>query len=130
MIEKIMECGAKDVTVSPAITKKGRPTNLVSVICDSESMNSILELLISETGTLGVRIRTSERFVVPRTIITSSLQINDKSFDIRYKTNVKNYNNFKIEADDIAFVANTLKIPFRQSEELIKTAIKQKINKK
>jgi len=130
MIEKIMDCGAKDVTVSPAITKKGRPTNLVSVICDSESMNSILELLISETGTLGVRIRTSERFVVPRTIITSSLEINGKLFDIRYKTNVKNYNNFKIEADDIAFVANTLKIPFRQSEELIKTAIKQKINKK
>jgi len=130
MIEKIMDCGAKDVTVSPAITKKGRPTNLVSVICDSESMNSILELLISETGTLGVRIRTSERFVVPRTIITSSLEINGKSFDIRYKTNVKNYNNFKIEADDIAFVANTLKIPFIQSEELIKTAIKQKINKK
>ena len=125
-----MDCGAKDVTVSPAITKKGRPTNLVSVICDSESMNSILELLISETGTLGVRIRTSERFVVPRTIITSSLEINGKLFDIRYKTNVKNYNNFKIEADDIAFVANTLKIPFRQSEELIKTAIKQKINKK
>jgi len=53
LIEKIMAYGAKDVTITSAITKKGRPTNLVSVICDSESMNAILELLVSETGTLG-----------------------------------------------------------------------------
>ena len=33
-IEKLMENGAKDVTVSHAITKKGRPSQLVSVICD------------------------------------------------------------------------------------------------
>src|SRR3990172_2754990 len=68
LIEKIMAYGAKDVTITSAITKKGRPTNLVSVICDSESMNAILELLVSETGTLGVRVRTSERYTVPRTI--------------------------------------------------------------
>jgi len=60
MIEKIMAQGAKDVTISSAITKKGRPTNLVSVICDSDTMNSIMDLLVTETGTLGVRIRTSE----------------------------------------------------------------------
>jgi len=60
MIEKIMNNGAKDVTVSSAITKKGRPTHLVTIICDSNSMNTLVELLISETGTLGVRVRTSE----------------------------------------------------------------------
>ena len=49
MIEKIMAHGAKDVTISSAITKKGRPTNLVSVICDSDNMNSIMDLLITET---------------------------------------------------------------------------------
>ena len=43
MIEKIMAHGAKDVTISSAITKKGRPTNLVSVICDSDTMNSIMD---------------------------------------------------------------------------------------
>ena len=37
MNEKIMAHGAKDVTISSAITKKGRPTNLVSVICDSDT---------------------------------------------------------------------------------------------
>jgi len=68
MIEKIMEHGAKDVTVSHAITKKGRPTNIVSVICDSNKVNALTDLLISETGTLGVRIRSSERYIVPCSI--------------------------------------------------------------
>ncbi|KRT62124.1 MAG: hypothetical protein XU09_C0001G0187 [Thaumarchaeota archaeon CSP1-1] len=78
LIEKIMAYGAKDVTITSAITKKGRPTNLVSVICDSESMNAILELLVSETGTLGVRVRTSERYTVPRTIEKISITIRFK----------------------------------------------------
>ena len=64
LLEKIMTCGAKDVTISSAITKKGRPTNLVNVICDSSFVNEILDLLVTETGTLGVRVRTSDRFVV------------------------------------------------------------------
>ena len=46
-IEKLIENGAKDVTVSHAITKKGRPTQLVSVICDSKNtVNSLLKILI------------------------------------------------------------------------------------
>ena len=36
-----MEHGAKDVTVTHAITKKGRPTQLVSVICDSQNAQFI-----------------------------------------------------------------------------------------
>ena len=38
-----MENGAKDVTVSHAITKKGRPSQLVSVICDPKNTNSLLK---------------------------------------------------------------------------------------
>ena len=38
-IEKIMNKGAKDVSIYHGITKKGRSTNLISVICDDSSMN-------------------------------------------------------------------------------------------
>jgi len=91
MIEKIMAQGAKDVTISSAITKKGRPTNLVSVICDSDTMNSIMDLLVTETGTLGVRVRTSERYIVPRAVKTLSVNIQGQSFDVRYK--IRDLNN-------------------------------------
>ena len=41
-IEKLMENGAKDVTVSHAITKKGRPSQLVSVICDPNNTDKLV----------------------------------------------------------------------------------------
>jgi len=128
MIEKIMAYGAKDVTISSAITKKGRPTNLVSVICDSDTMNSIMDLLVTETGTLGVRVRTSQRYIVPRTVKTISVDIQGQSFDVRYKTReLNNGSHFKIESDDIKAISGVLSISFKETEELLNQEIRKKL---
>ena len=128
MIEKIMAHGAKDVTISSAITKKGRPTNLVSVICDSDTMNSIMDLLVTETGTLGVRVRTSERYIVPRAVKTLSVNIQGQSFDVRYKTReLNNGSHFKIESDDIKEISGVLSISFKETEELLNQEIRKKL---
>ena len=125
MIEKIMSNGAKDVTITPGITKKGRPTQLISVICDSESMNSILELLVAETKTLGVRIRNSERYVVPRSIEQNMVEIDGHKFPVHYKI-VKGNTHFKIEFEDIKSISNSLNRPFHQIEHLIREKIMEK----
>jgi hypothetical protein len=130
LIEKIMSSGAKDVTISSAITKKGRPTHLVSVICDSSTVNSILELLIRETGTLGVRVRTSERFTVPRTIKSIPINIEGRNFMVHYKTSNIGFNNFKLEYDDVKMISNSLNKSYRETEELIKNQVKTKLNSK
>jgi len=128
MIEKIMAQGAKDVTISSAITKKGRPTNLVSVICDSDTMNSIMDLLVTETGTLGVRIRTSERYIVPRAVKTVSVNIQGQSFDVRYKTrDLNNGSHFKVESDDIKKISDVLSISFKETEELLNQEVRKKL---
>jgi len=128
MIEKIMAQGAKDVTISSAITKKGRPTNLVSVICDSDTMNSIMDLLVTETGTLGVRIRTSERYIVPRAVKTVSVNIQGQSFDVRYKTrDLNNGSHFKIESDDVKEISGVLSISFKETEELLNQEVRKEI---
>jgi len=128
MIEKIMAHGAKDVTISSAITKKGRPTNLVSVICDSDTMNSIMDLLVTETGTLGVRVRTSQRYIVPRAVKTISVNIQGQSFDVRYKTReLNNGSHFKIESDDIKEISGVLSISFKETEELLNQEIRKKL---
>ena len=124
MIEKIMSNGAKDVTITSGITKKGRPTQLISVICDSESMNSILELLVAETKTLGVRIRNSERYVVPRSIEQDTVEIDGHKFPVHYKI-VNGDSHFKIEFEDIKSISNSLNLSFNQTEELLR----EKINK-
>lgn len=127
MLEKIMDKGAKDVTITPAITKKSRPTHLISAICDTDSMNSVLDLLFSETGTLGIRVRASERFIVPRSIVKTTITIQDKKFPIQYKIIGKD-KNFKIESDDIKSIAESINKSYKQTEELIRHIIKKELS--
>ena len=123
-IEKLMENGAKDVTVSHAITKKGRPSQLVSVICDPKNSHLLLNLLITETRTLGVRIRTSERYVVPRKILESIVTIQNKIFTIHYKISNSEY--FKLEYEDVKSISNQLNLSFNKTEELLRDQIKKR----
>jgi hypothetical protein len=128
-VDKIMANGARDVSIIPATTKKGRPSHIISVICKPDTANKLLDLLVSETGTLGVRVRTSERFIVPRKILTTKIRLRGKSFTVQYKVAKINSNTkrFKIEYDDIREIASKLSLPFKQTEELIKSEIKKQL---
>ena len=123
-IEKLMENGAKDVSVSHAITKKGRPSQLVSVICDSNNTNSLLKILINETRTLGVRIRNSQRYLVPRKILESTVTLENQNFTIHYK--ISDSEHFKLEYDDVKSISNQLSLSFNKTEELLREQIKKK----
>jgi len=123
-IEKLMTNGAKDVTVSHAITKKGRPSQLVSIICDPNNTNSLLKILINETRTLGVRIRNSQRYVVPRKILESIVTLENQNFTIHYK--ISDSEHFKLEYDDVKSISNQLNLSFNKTEELLREQIKKK----
>ncbi|EGG42096.1 hypothetical protein Nlim_1111 [Candidatus Nitrosarchaeum limnium SFB1] len=124
MIEKIMENGAKDVSIYHGITKKGRPTNLITVICDDASMHDIVDILVTETGTLGIRISTSDRFIVPRTSHNAKLILDGKEFVVKYKVSTfKGKNHFKIEFDDLKLISNKLNKSIKETESLIRTKI-------
>ncbi len=125
VVDRVMASGAKDISIIPTIAKKGRPSHIISVICDSDSVNQILDVLVSETGTLGVRIRPSDRFIVPRKTLTMKVKIHNKDFTVRCK--VTKSKQFKVEYDDIRFIAQQLSMTFRQTEELIKAQVKNQI---
>ncbi len=124
LIEKIMQDGAKDASIYHGITKKGRPTNLVSIICDNNTYEKIADTLITETGTLGIRVTTSNRLIVPRTIREVKLNFNGKIFTVKYKVSVfKGKSNFKIEFDDLKKISNFLNKSIKETESLIRNEI-------
>ncbi|NDB89360.1 MAG: nickel pincer cofactor biosynthesis protein LarC [Thaumarchaeota archaeon] len=124
VIDKVMTSGAKDISVIPTMTKKGRPGHLVSVICSQKDIDRLANVLISETGTLGVRIRSSERFVMPRKIIPIKVKIQNSDFTVRCKTTGKS---FKVEYDDIKKISEKLGSTFKQTEELIKAEVRKQL---
>ena len=124
LIEKLMNIGAKDAFVSHGITKKGRPANLVSVLCDDNTLDSITHALFSETGTLGIRITKSNRIIVPRKIKETKINISGKNFDVKYKVaTVDKKSNFKIEFEDIKEISRILNKPIKETESLIRKEI-------
>lgn len=122
-VDMLMGAGAKDVTIIPTITKKGRPSHIISIMCDSESASHLSNMLISETGTLGIRIRTSDRLVVSRQVITMKVRLRNKEFAVRCKIAKGAHKQFKVEYDDIKAISAKLSLTFKQTEELIKAEV-------
>ncbi len=126
LIEKIMKVGAKDISIYPGITKKGRPTNLISIMCDDEKMETITDILVLETGTLGVRISESNRLIISRTNHSFSLTFEGKSFEINYKKSTyKEKTHFKIEFEDLKNISETLDKPIRDVELFLRKEIEK-----
>jgi pyridinium-3,5-bisthiocarboxylic acid mononucleotide nickel chelatase len=126
LIEKIMDKGAKDVSIYHGITKKGRPTNLVSVICTDVDVNEIIDTLVLETGTLGVRISESNRFIVPRSIHDISLTLNGQSLKVHYKkSSFKGKTDFKIEFDDLRTISNSIGKSIKETDSILRKEIEK-----
>ncbi|MFX0018236.1 MAG: nickel pincer cofactor biosynthesis protein LarC [Promethearchaeota archaeon] len=83
-----------DIQVIPSITKKNRPSHVIKVLCRPENNFEIIETIISELGTLGVRFNTIKRVCIDRELITTKIQINGNEYDVRYKVSY-----FKTEKD-------------------------------
>ena len=130
MIDSLMEKGAKDVSVIPATTKKNRPSNLIRVMCDYELLNPVLNTLIQESGTLGVRVEQTSRYVVPRIKLSVPVSIKGEEFVISVKV-VKEQDRVvyaKPEYEDVLNVSTKLNIPFRIASSMIQQAIMHKLS--
>ena len=126
LIEKIMDKGAKDVSIYHGITKKGRPTNLVTVICDDDKVEKLVDTLVLETGTLGIRISESNRFIVPRSEHEISIDLDGQSFKIHYKKSVfKGKTDFKIEFDDLKNTSNSIDKSIKETDSILRKEIKK-----
>jgi uncharacterized protein (TIGR00299 family) protein len=64
--EKALAAGALDVMLTPVVMKKGRPGTLLTVLCNPADSNIFEQLILSETSTLGVRIRQDRRVCLDR----------------------------------------------------------------
>ena len=66
--EMLLELGARDVWLSPIQMKKGRPGVLLSVLAPAVLEREVVDLMLRETTTLGVRTRRVSRHVAQREV--------------------------------------------------------------
>ena len=116
--ERIMAAGARDVTVTPAVMKKGRPAWLFAVMCgdDEEEKERFARLIFRYTSTIGIRAVISERFILDREICTAETPYGP----VRYK-HVTGYgaDRIKAEYDDLAGIAVSRDISLAETRNLV-----------
>ena len=69
LTEDLMAAGALDVSVVPALMKKGRPGHIVTVMSPPELAGSLTDHILRHSTTLGVRIAPVDRVIAARRVI-------------------------------------------------------------
>ena len=105
-VEELMRAGALDAWVRPISMKKGRPAHTVHVLARAVDVASLREVLMAQTGSLGVRAVSVERLALDRETITVVVG----GHEIRVK---RSANRVKAEYEDAAAAARSLGRPLR-----------------
>jgi len=106
-VSMLLDVGAHDAWITPILMKKGRPAHTVSALCDPSLAAQVAATLTAETGSLGVRGQTFERWPSARGID----EVDVDGAIIRVKVGP---GRVKVENDDAARAARKLHLPLRE----------------
>ena len=70
VMEKLFAVGALDVVWIPIHMKKNRPATLLQVLCRHDLLDAIVDCILTETTSLGVRYFEAGRYMLPRSAET------------------------------------------------------------
>jgi pyridinium-3,5-bisthiocarboxylic acid mononucleotide nickel chelatase len=69
LCEDLMAAGALDVSVTPALMKKGRAGHLLAVMATPEMVAKLTDHVLRHSTTFGVRMTTAQRVIAQREVI-------------------------------------------------------------
>jgi uncharacterized protein (TIGR00299 family) protein len=106
-VAALLDAGAHDAWLTPIVMKKGRPAHTISALADVALAAQVAETLTRESGSLGVRGATMERWPLERR--TDVVQV--AGYPVRVKVSP---GRMKVEHDDAARVASRAGLPLRE----------------
>ena len=126
--ERLMEEGARDVTLRPIQMKKGRPATLMTVMCGDEEAEKerFIGLIFKYTSTIGIREVISERYILDRA---------EKTFDTPHgKVRCKEVSGYgarrrKFEYEDLARIAREYGVSIAEARGWAETETEEESGK-
>ena len=106
-IAELLNAGAHDAWATPIVMKKGRPAFTVHALCDLVLTEKVSAVLVSETGTLGLRGSVIQRW--PQTREEKTVTVHGHNIRIKIGSG-----RIKIENDDAVLAARALSLPLRE----------------
>ncbi|GAA3415050.1 nickel pincer cofactor biosynthesis protein LarC [Streptosporangium vulgare] len=107
-IARALDAGALDAWATPATMKKGRPAHVLHLLCRRPAAPALRELILAETGALGVREVAVERTALPR----HTTEVDLAGHRVRVKHGP---HSAKPEHDDVAAASAALGLSLRET---------------
>jgi len=104
--------GARDVWQQQIVMKKGRAALLLSVLCDRDHEDAVVDLLMRQTSTLGMRRTLVDRHVAERALVTVDTHYGP--LRVKVKTWRGDVIGAAPEYEDCAAAAQTHAVPLTQ----------------
>ena len=117
VMERLFEAGAVDVYWVPTYMKKNRPGTMIQVLCSAGVKDVVVDRLLSETTTLGVRYFPVERVTLKRDLVTRTTSFGKIRVKKVYQRNGKDY--FTPEYEICRQIAIEKEIPLKSVYEII-----------
>jgi len=132
-VKKVRKNNILDIQIIPTTTKKNRPGYVIKVVCHPEHKFDIIEQIITDLGTLGVRINTIDRVCVERKIESKKIEIEGRVYEVNYKisyieseTGIKIVN-VKAEYEDLRKISKQSGLPIKEIQIIAQSKIKSLI---
>ncbi len=125
IIDKLFSQGALDVFLTPIQMKKNRPAHMLSIIVYEQNLKEILEVLFSESTTLGVRIREIKRLKLSQQNFIAETKYGKIKVKVGiFKGEIKN---IAPEYEDCKKMAEQHKVPLKEVYEETKKVAYNKL---
>ena len=118
--ERLFAAGALDVWLTPITMKKGRPAITLSALAAPPDEQAVARAILTETTTIGVRVRTERRHILPRTLATVETPFGP----VRVKrAGVNGETRTRAEYDDLLRIARERNLPLPEVARVVDTSI-------
>jgi hypothetical protein len=108
--------GALDVMLTPVVMKKGRPGTLLTVLCNEAEREELVQLILSETSTLGIRVRQDRRVVLDRSYKAVQTEFGEIRMKVGSRDGVEL--NVAPEFEDCRVAAVQYGVPVKQVQQV------------
>ena len=124
VMDRAFEVGALDCYFTPVQMKKNRPGVLLSVLCETEKRESLMNLLFTETTTLGVRSYEVTRRALQRSMMRVETQYGP--IDVKVAHLNGRVVNEMPEFEQVRAAAMNAGVPVKVVEDAVRSASKDR----
>jgi pyridinium-3,5-bisthiocarboxylic acid mononucleotide nickel chelatase len=109
VLDRLLTAGAADAWLTPIQMKKGRPAHTVSALISPAAFDSVRQVLLTATSTIGVRASAVTKHALERSWLT--VDVDGQAIRVKLAHDGERRMNLSPEFEDVAAAARALDAP-------------------